>query len=166
MDGSRGKRALPRCAPGISALLVSLSLLPAGCGKEPLPRGAGAAAPGRTSFESYCSACHHPQGLGMKDGAPPLVASPWLRGPEARLIRILLHGVGGPLKLGGKDYNLEMPGFGQILTDGEIAAVLSYVRGSFGGIREPVAAEAVGRVRAATRDREGYWTFAELEEVR
>jgi len=58
----------------------------------------------------------------------PLAGSPWVRGPENRLIRIVLHGVRGPLEVHDKTYDLEMPGFGRILSDADVASLLSYVR--------------------------------------
>lgn len=92
--------------------------------------------------------------------APPLEGSPWVAGPEDRLIKIVLHGLHGAIEVRGKTYNQEMPGFGQTLTDAEIASLLSFVRKRFGG--GPVSEEAVRRVRAATRNRTGYWTAEEL----
>jgi len=46
--------------------------------------------------------------------APPLAGSPWVTGPEERLIKIVLHGVHGPMQIEGKTYDQEMPGFGRI----------------------------------------------------
>src|ERR1051325_8757124 len=73
------------------------------------------AEPGRIQFQSYCAACHQYDGQGMGD-APALAGSPWVTGPESRLIRIVLHGVRGPMVVDGKSYDREMPGFGQILS--------------------------------------------------
>lgn len=96
--------------------------------------------------------------------APPLAGSPWVIGPQDRLIRIVLHGVHGPMEVEGKAYNQEMPGFGQILSDGDIASLLSYVRGRFGAPGQPVTEAAVSQVRAANQTRTGYWTVKELLE--
>jgi mono/diheme cytochrome c family protein len=95
-------------------------------------------------------------------------------GPDARLIRIVLHGVRGSLRVGEKTYNLEMPGFGPILTDAQIAAILSFVRKQFNRSegppnqppRGPITAAAVSQVRGATRDRNANWTGEELLEIR
>jgi mono/diheme cytochrome c family protein len=73
-----------------------------------------------------------------------------------------MHGLRGRIEVNGKSYNLEMPGFGRVLTDAEIAAVLSFVRASWGRVREPITPESVGRIRAATRERTDYWTVEEL----
>jgi len=119
---------------------------------------------GRKRFESYCAACHQRGGTGIKDQVPPLTGSPWVAGSETRLVRIVLHGLRGPIEIQGKTYNLEMPTF-HLFTDAEIASVLSFVRGQYGRPSPPVTEATVSRIRAATRDRTTYWTVDELLEV-
>ena len=121
------------------------------------------AEPGRISFQSYCAACHQYDGQGMGD-APPLAGSPWVTGPEDRLIRIVLHGLRGRLEVYGKTYDQEMPGFGQILSDADIAVLLSYIRRHFGAPSEAVTAATVGKVRVANQTRTRYWSVEELLE--
>ncbi len=98
--------------------------------------------------------------------APPLDGSPWVTGPQDRLIKIALHGLRGRIEVQGKTYDQEMPGFGSILTDADLASLLSFVRSRFGGPSQPVTAAAVSRVRAASQDRTRYWNPAELLEQR
>ena len=117
---------------------------------------------GSVQFEAQCASCHERDGRGTEGGPPPLQGSPWVRGPETRLIKIVLHGMRGKVEVNGKTYNLEMPGFGKVLTDEDIAAVVSFVRGSWGGRTEPIAPAGVRRVRDATRNRTDYWTADEL----
>ncbi len=118
--------------------------------------------PGRTRFETHCAGCHLNEGQWMRGEAPPLEASSWVSGSENRLIRIVLHGLHGTIEVAGKTYNQEMPGFGPILTDVEIASLLSHVRQRFGGQSVPVSPEAVRWIRAATPNRTNYWTVDEL----
>jgi mono/diheme cytochrome c family protein len=117
---------------------------------------------GSAQFDAQCASCHDRDGRGTEGGPPPLQGSPWVRGPETRLIKIVLHGMRGKVEVNGKTYNLEMPGFGKVLTDEDIAAVVSFVRGSWGGQTEPISPAEVRRVRAATRNRTDYWTADEL----
>jgi mono/diheme cytochrome c family protein len=91
-----------------------------------------------------------------------LTGSPWVAGSEQRLIRIVLHGLRGPIEIGGKTYNLEMPAFGPLFQDEDIALILSYVRQRYGAPSPPITAAAVSRVRKATRRRMFYWTVDEL----
>ncbi len=118
-------------------------------------RPAATADKGKVQFQNYCAACHRYDGQEMGDG-PQLYASRWVRGPEDGLIRIVLHGLRG---------RLEMPGFGQVLSDEDAASLLSYVRARFGPEAEPIKAEAVGRVRAAHRTRTDYWSLEELRRL-
>jgi mono/diheme cytochrome c family protein len=117
--------------------------------------------PGGSQFQSYCAACHQYDGQGVGD-APPLAGSLWVTGPEDRLIKIVLHGVRGPMEIAGKTYDREMPGFGPILSDADVASLLSFVRRQFGGPREPITPSTVGRVRAANQNRTAYWSVDEL----
>ena len=55
-----------------------------------------------------------------------------------------------------------MMGFGEMLNDIELAAVLTYVRQSFGNDGELVTAEQVREVREATRDRVNFFTTEEI----
>ncbi|MCZ6794863.1 MAG: cytochrome c [Planctomycetota bacterium] len=159
----------PRSAARVAALCLA-ALLPR-CGSDPEPDPPAAPPPaappadvveGRTHFQGYCSPCHHPEGRGIEDGPPPLVGSSWVAGPESRLVRIVLHGVRGTIEVSGKTYSLEMPGFGTVLTDAQVASILSFVRRRFGEPSPPVLEATVSRVRAATRDRTRYWTAQEL----
>ena len=119
---------------------------------------------GKTRFESYCAACHQRGGTGIEGRVPPLTGSPWVAGSESRLIRIVLHGLRGPIEIDGRTFNMEMPGF-HLFTDEEIASLLSYVRRRYGRPSPPIAAATVSRVRAMTRDHTGYWTVDELLDV-
>ena len=117
--------------------------------------------PGLAQFQSYCAACHQYDGQRMGD-APPLAGSPWVQGPPDRLIRIVLGGVRGRMEIAGQTYDREMPGFGQILSDADAAALISFVRARFGASGAPVTPAAVGAVRDASRSRTGYWSVDEL----
>ncbi len=150
--------------------IVSLGSLLGGCAiRDParpasIPPATARESVGQTQFESYCSGCHAINGQGMEAEAPPLVGSTWVSGPQDRLIRILLHGVRGPIEVGGKPYNREMPGFGMVLTDAEVASLASFVRSRFGATGIAVDAAAVARVRAAAQQRKTPWSAAELME--
>jgi mono/diheme cytochrome c family protein len=98
----------------------------------------------------------------MMGEAPPLEGSSWVAGPENRVIKIVLHGLRGTISVRSKIYNQEMPGFGPILTDADIASLLSYVRRRFGGASTPISEATVSLIRASNRGRMQYWTVEEL----
>jgi len=126
------------------------------------------AALGKKSFVSVCATCHQPTGLGVPGVFPPLVKSEWVNGSEERVIRILLHGISGPVKVMGADYNAIMPAIGPggyNFTDERIAAVLTYVRQEWGNTGPAITKEKVTEIRTKTAGRSTPWTSAELEAI-
>ena len=107
---------------------------------------------GRTEFQ-LCAACHQPQGQGTPGLAPPLVGSPWVNGSTGAVIRIVLQG-----KTNGE---MTMPPLAA-LDDEKIAAILTYVRRSWGHEASPVTAGEVQAVRSETKLREEPWTDNDL----
>lgn len=122
--------------------------------------------PGQLLYDMACLPCHQPEGRGLPGVYPPLAGSDWVRGEPGRLIRILLHGLSGPIRVSGADFggpdSVPMPSMGG-LTDEQIADVLTHVRREFGGGASAVSAAEVGNIRKATREREAPWTAAELQ---
>ena len=118
--------------------------------------------------DGYCSTCHQEDGKGLEaSGFPPLNGTRWVNGSVDRLIKITLKGLLGPIEVLGKEYPGQVPmtPFGGLLNDEEIAAVLTYVRNSFGNKSSVVNPEAVKRVRAEIADKEGFYNPKELLEV-
>ena len=120
---------------------------------------------GKEMYEITCLACHQQHGMGQEGLAPPLVGSEWVAGPPGRLIRIVLQGMRGPIKVKGQIFELDMPGLG-VLDDEQVANALTYIRREWGHTYDPVSPELVRKVRAATADREAGWTEAELLEIK
>ena len=118
--------------------------------------------PGAVHFERLCAGCHGRDGRALAGEAPPLAESSWVAGPETRLIRIVMHGVRGPIAVGGEVHDREMPGFGTRLSDEEMATLLSFIRRRWGGPGAPITPESVRRVRAAEGNRTRYWSVEEL----
>ena len=94
-----------------------------------------------------CGACHGLGGEGTAAG-PPLAGSEWVNGPEENLIRIQLRGLQGPITVKGQTYNFPGGMAAQAYqTDDQIAAVLTYIRNSFGNSAPAVSASAVAALR-------------------
>lgn len=123
---------------------------------------------GKNVYAQVCAACHQPTGQGLPPAFPPLAGSEWVTGSEERLIRILLHGLVGPIKVKGVDYIGAMPavgpGSGYNLNPEKVAAVLTYVRKEWGGIDTPVSPAKVAEIRGKDGNR-APWTAAELEKI-
>ena len=123
---------------------------------------AKASSSGAAHYQWLCAGCHGSDGLASDGEAPPLAGSSWVSGPETRLIRIVMHGVRGPIQVGDKMYDREMPGVGIKLADREMAAMLSIIRRRWGASSAAITPEAVKRVRRAAGARTRYWTVEEL----
>ena len=120
---------------------------------------------GKRVFNNTCMACHQVNGLGVPGAFPPLAGSEWLAGSEERIIRIVLHGLNGPITVAGKDFNSAMAPLGGVLKDEQIANALTYVRSEWGNNAPEVKAETVTRIRAETAGRTAPMTVAELLKV-
>ena len=113
-----------------------------------------------------CVACHQPHGKGMPGQFPPLIGTDWvLEAEPGRLIRIVLGGLQGPMEVQGQQYNNAMVPWKDVLTDEEIAAVLTYVRQEWGNKAADVTPERVKAVREKIKDRVQPWTADELLKV-
>ncbi len=118
--------------------------------------------------EAHCGTCHQENGLGLQASAyPPLTNTKWAVGNKERLIRLTLNGVMGPMEVLGREYPgaVPMTQFRGLLNDQEIADVLTYVRNSWGNKASIVSPAEVERIRAASKDKSGFYTAAELLEL-
>jgi mono/diheme cytochrome c family protein/glucose/arabinose dehydrogenase len=116
--------------------------------------------------EGHCATCHQPDGKGLPEsGFPPINNTPWINGDLDQLIKITLNGLMGPITVHEKKYegHVPMPGFGALLSDEEIAAVLTYVKNRFGHKSPVVKQDQVKKVREATAEKVGFYTIEELE---
>ena len=115
--------------------------------------------------EGYCTTCHQADGKGLTaSGFPPLTANKWVLGSEDRLIKLALKGLLGPIEVSGKKYPGQVPmtPFGGLLNDDEMAAVLTYVRNSFGNQGSAILPERVKKVRAATESKQDFYSPDQL----
>jgi mono/diheme cytochrome c family protein len=127
---------------------------------ESLTRGMGI-------YNELCFSCHGEDGRGAPlAGAPPgttrapsLEASARVNGHRDYVIKVLLHGLTGPLD--GQTYTEVMIPMGSN-SDQWVADVASFVRNSFSNNSAVVTAADVARVRAATASRKTSWTLTEL----
>lgn len=115
--------------------------------------------------EGYCVTCHQPDGKGLPaSGFPPLTPNKWITGSDERLIKLVLKGIMGPIEVNGKKYPGQVPmtPFGGLLKDNEVAAVLTYLRNSFGNNGPAISPEKVKAVRRATQGKKDFYTTEHL----
>jgi mono/diheme cytochrome c family protein len=103
---------------------------------------------GKAVFQQTCATCHMMDGSGVPNMQPSLDGgNKVVQGNPEILVSLLLKGAEGVLPAKRERYANQMPSF-EALADDDIAAVLTYVRGSFGNKAPAVTAKLVAAVRA------------------
>ena len=107
-------------------------------------------AEGRKVFEGTCAACHQLTGLGQDGKAPPLAGSEWVLASSGdRIARAVLNGLSGSINVKGKQWdNLAMVAWRDNFNDDQIAAVLTYIRSSWGNNAGPISPDLIKAARA------------------
>jgi cytochrome c551/c552/mono/diheme cytochrome c family protein len=128
-------------------------------------------------FNSLCVSCHGAGGKGVivagsnSLAAPPLADSKRMNADKAMMVKIILHGMEGPIE--GKEYPSVMPSLGAN-SDEWVSSVVNYIRYEFGNagrrFRRPgdttspfVSIPEVAAIRKQYATRTALWTLQELE---
>jgi len=93
------------------------------------------AADGKAVFQKSCAACHQASGKGIPGAFPALAGNAFVQGPAQDPATVLLKGRGG------------MPDFSASLSDADMAAVLTYVRASWGNRGDALTEQQVAALR-------------------
>jgi len=112
--------------------------------------GMGGEMNGLILYNSYCAGCHQRDGKGDNNRYPPLVASDLIAGNKDQLIKIILNGLHGEIKVNGKTFNGLMPAHGGFLDDHAIASIATYISKRFNKEDKLVASADVTKLRNAT----------------
>ena len=117
-----------------------------------------------SSGYAVCGGCHQGNGGGLPGQFPPLAKSEFVLGGTERLIRIVQHGLTGPVTVNGQGFNTPggMQPFGATMSTQDLANVLTFVRNSWGNEAPMITKEMVQKVRDEEK-RAAQWTAAELE---
>jgi mono/diheme cytochrome c family protein len=105
------------------------------------------AAHGASVYSTNCSSCHQAQGQGVSGTFPPLAGNPAVTGPAAAVITIVKDGKSGPITVKGVSYNGQMPSWKATLSNDDIAAVVTYIRSSWGNHASAVTAAQVSAAK-------------------
>ncbi len=101
---------------------------------------------GQKIYGSICAACHGDNGQGKPGQAPPLAGSEVVNDSNfKRVAAVPQLGLNGQVTVAGQTWNLQMAPMGAALSDSDFAAVLTYIRGSWGNKASDVS---VGDVKA------------------
>jgi ubiquinol-cytochrome c reductase cytochrome b subunit len=88
---------------------------------------------GSQVFSQNCSSCHGAQGQGTPGAFPPLAGNPVVTGDPSKVIGIVSNGLHGSISVAGQTYNGMMPAWKGNLSNDQIAAAITYIRGSLPG---------------------------------
>ena len=119
-------------------------------GDKPLPADTGTMRAGSAIYRDQCSACHGIEGKGVPGLFPSVANSSMVRSNDATTVmRIVLRGARS-VATSSEPTAPGMPSYGWQLDDGQVAAVLNYIRNSWGGAAPAVEAKDVNQVRSNT----------------
>lgn len=141
----------------VEAMAVYLKTLPGHAASEqtqsvPPAEGSLLTSLGKDVYDAHCSTCHGGDGKGMAPPYPPLASNQSIQMASAvNPIRMVLNG-GFPPGTSENPKPYGMPPFAQTLSDDQVAAVVTYIRTSWGNHGAPVTAGDVDKLRAAPLD--------------
>jgi mono/diheme cytochrome c family protein len=102
-------------------------------------------------FRSICATCHGADGKGIENLAPPLKGSEYVDGSMKRLAAIILHGVSGPMNVGGKLYELnnEMPALvnNSSISDQDIVDIIGFIQNAYAKEPKRISVADVQKMR-------------------
>jgi cbb3-type cytochrome c oxidase subunit III len=131
------------------ALAAGLALAAAAAIQAGNVTSATAASDGKAIYAANCASCHQATGAGLPGAFPPLAGNEHVTAKDpTAILKIIVSGKNGALKVGDKTYNGQMPPWKSTLSNADIAAVATYVRSSWGN-KAPAVTEA--QVAAASK---------------
>jgi mono/diheme cytochrome c family protein len=136
-------------ATAMATYLMGSRPTPAASAAAPPAAPASAAAPpvGRQTYVQLCSACHGVDGEGIPHVAPPMRTNASLRLPSPHNLLVVVTRGLPDRPLPGGEHMQAMPGFGRLVDDRQMADLVNYLRGAWGGTSPTVTADEVRAVR-------------------
>jgi ubiquinol-cytochrome c reductase cytochrome b subunit len=108
--------------------------------------GSGGSAHGAQVFTQNCASCHQANGQGQAGVFPALAGNKDVTAADPKMIEHTLnYGLAGKV-IDGKSYAAQMPAWKGQLSNDDIAAVITYIRSSWGNKAGPVTAAQVAAV--------------------
>jgi len=139
-------------------VMVAAALVFAGCAKggnesatspasSAMAKNPASAFDGAVVYSANCSSCHQSDGRGIPGAFPPLAGNPVVTGNPTAVIAIVKNGIDGRVDVNGQSYSGIMPRWKGVLSDEQIAAAISYIRGSWHNHAPAVSLADVEAVR-------------------
>jgi mono/diheme cytochrome c family protein len=142
--------------PDVTAMAIYLKSLPATKAEvreqSKEPKVLQVVEQGKKLYETHCVDCHGADGKGLMPAYPPLAGNRAITMDNAiNAVRIVLNG-GFPPGTAGNPRPYGMPPYSHVMNDDEVAAVVTYLRASWGNAAPPVTASEVNRNRSTPLD--------------
>jgi len=109
---------------------------------------------GKKIYTEYCKTCHQDKGQGLGVVYPPLAKSDYIKKTDkTTLLREIIFGKSGKVKVNGKEYNGVMTPLPSKYTEQDVADVVTYVFTTFGNSKGKVtpadvkAAKKKGKIK-------------------
>ncbi len=106
--------------------------------REPIKRDFEQMARGKAVYDKRCADCHGDEGRGVAGIYPPLAGNRAVTMDSAANVVVAIASGGYPPATAGNPRPFGMPPFGHEITTDELAAVATYIRGSWGNDAPPV----------------------------
>ncbi|MBC5782072.1 c-type cytochrome [Ramlibacter sp. USB13] len=137
----------------MAVFLKGLPQTPTDTDPREVPRAAASVLErGGKLYERHCAACHGDQGQGVPGAYPPLAGNrAVMLANTSNLVQVILHG-GFPPATRGQPRPFGMPPFATVMSDADVAAVITYVRSSWNNRAAPVSELSVSQQRSSTRE--------------
>ena len=137
----------------MAVFLKELPQTPTDTDPREVPRaGASVLERGGKLYEQHCADCHGDRGQGVPGAYPALVGNRAVTlANTSNLVQVVLHG-GFPPSTRGQPRPFGMPPFATVLSDAEVAAVITYLRSSWSNRAAPVSELSVAQQRSSTRE--------------
>jgi mono/diheme cytochrome c family protein len=140
-------------ASDLRATAVFLKALPQRAGEAadpPVAMSNRVAERGAKLYENHCAQCHGQQGEGIAGAYPALAGNRAVTMPvTANLVQVVLNGGFAPATA-GNPRPFGMPPYATVLSDADVAAVLSHIRSAWGNRASPVSELTVSRQRGGS----------------
>ena len=102
---------------------------------------------GYVVYQSFCTKCHGDAGQGVPKAIPALAGNPSVLAKDTTsLIRLVVEGGNSPATLDGPPRQ-RMPAFAGTLSNAQLADALTYIRGAWGNVAQPISGNDVASLR-------------------
>jgi mono/diheme cytochrome c family protein len=140
------------------ALLLALAVTIAACARSAkgpeaaasaaaLAKNPASASDGAVVYIANCSSCHQADGSGIPGAFPPLAGNPVVTGNPIAVIAIVKNGLDGKIVADGSAYSGIMPRWKGVISDDQLAAVITYIRSAWHNRAGGVSAADVQAVK-------------------